>query len=80
MKTKEKIIKMIHICVHLIHSFSKHKHDMVYSYLYLESLNGSVVGIQDQTGERAGLGRPVPAIRAVNQYTVAALNSLLIKQ
>lgn len=73
MKTKEKIIEMFHICVHLIH-------DMVYSCLYLEPLNGSVVGIQDQTGERAGLGRPVPAVRAVNQYTVAALNSLLIKQ
>lgn len=77
MKTKEKkILKMLHICVHLIHLFSKHKHDMVYSCLYLEPLNGSVVGIQDQTGERAGLGRPVPAIRAVNQYTVATFYSL----
>lgn len=45
MKIKEKIIEMLYICVYLIYLFSKYKYDMVYSCLYLEFLNGFVVGI-----------------------------------
>lgn len=39
------------------------------SLCYHESFDGSVEWVQQYTGYRTGLGRPVPAIRAVDQHT-----------
>ena len=38
-------------------------------YESLETLNGTIMRVENQRGKRAGLRRAVPAIWAVHQYT-----------
>lgn len=44
---------------------------------YHQSFHGSVERIQKDAGNRAGLGCPVPAIRAVHQHTDAFISHCL---
>ena len=54
---------------------SKHvpERDPVFLDQDLEAFKGSIVGVKEELGKGAELGRSVPAVRAVDQYIVLEL-------
>lgn len=44
------------------------EHEPLFFDEYLKAMNGPVVRIEQESGERARLSRPIPAVAAVNNY------------